>query len=712
MTIPYEIPSCRSLPEALALIAASQGRKISADGLSHGLAIERGMLSPVFFGEAAARAGFRLNSIALANAVPEQCPMLLLHKDGRATVVIAIKPGGLCILLSPDATAVNVLLGHLIASDIVECWSASPAVRRDTRSEPEAREDKNWLKNGLKLGGRTLRPLLAATITINLLALAVPLISMNVLDRVVSHGAFDTLWALSIAGFAAIVFDFVLRTLRGSLIDRASARSDVILSNTIFGKVLGAKLAAARQSVGVQVNSLREYESIREIYNSAAVTALGDLPFAALFFAVIWLVAGPLVLVPLLTMPLLLAAGLFTQWRLSTLSAEHLKDAAHKNAVAIEMLSGIETLKAHGSESWAAHKWEAAVAGHVGHSIEMRWWTALSGNMIIALQGLTTIAILITGVYLVIGNIISPGALFAATMLAGRSLMPIAQLAALMSKYHQARSAYQAIRQLAGAEQERPPGRQFINCPPQMKKLSLENVEMAYAEGRAPAIRVRALSISPGEKVGIVGGIGSGKSTLLQLILGLRQPTKGSITMGGIPVQELDPLGYRRHFGSVFQDEAFYFGTLYENICFQRPALGEAELLEAAGMSGALDWIKSLPAGFATFVTEGGKNLSSGQRQTLALARAFLGKPQALLLDEPSSNMDPRSEMELVRKLREIGPDRTLIVVSHRPALIDACDRIIVVDSGEILMDGDKAIVLARLKQAIQAQRTAPAGAA
>jgi ATP-binding cassette, subfamily C, bacterial LapB len=528
---------------------------------------------------------------------------------------------------------------------------------------------------------------------------------MNILDRVVSHAAFETLWALALAGVVAVVGDFSLRSLRGTLIDRSSARGDVLVLNRIFSKVLGTRFSSRLNSVGVQSNSLREFESLREISNSATLAALGDLPFALLFLFIIYLVAGPLVLVPLAAMPLLLLAGKVTQNKLHDLVKQNYGDTAHKNTVAVEVLTNIETVKAHAAENWAASKWERAVASQLRHSLAMRWYMALSANIIMALQGLTTIAILVAGVYLISMGQISVGALYATSMLAGRALSPIAQIAMLLSKIHHAKSAYTAIRIMVDAEQERPDGANFINVGGNFTSLSLDQVELTYRKDSTPALKNVSMQIQAGERIGIIGGIGSGKSSLLRIIIGLRSPTSGSITLEGIPVQQLEPSTYRQKFGTSFREEGFFFGSIRENLCFHRPNATDKELIEAARLGGALSWIKLLPSGFDSSVGEGGVGLSSGQRQTLSVSRAFVGDPQVLLLDEPTSDLDSRTENEFVHRLRNLPAQKTLIVVTHRPAVIDACTRLVVIDNGGILMDGEKTLVLARLKQIVHSER-------
>lgn len=707
-----QLPVIARLQDALALLSGRLGAAAAADGIVQGLPLDDGRLSAPFLGEAAARAGLAIGALNLTKAKPAHCPLLLADAAGRGLVITEIRPGGLATALAPDGTSHSILMAALSTAGFTSGWTVQRRSSRDARTESQSKDNTHWIRDAMWLGRDAIWPVVTATVVINLLALAVPLISMNILDRVVSHAAFETLWALAIGGLAAVGADFVLRTLRGSMVDHASARSDVVLSNRIFSRVLGARLTGKQASVGVQSNSLKEYESLREICNSATIATLGDLPFAILFFVVIWMVAGPLVIVPLAVVPLLLAAGLSTQWTLNDAVAEHFKDSAHKNAVAIEVLSGMETLKAHAAESWAASKWESAVAAHLRHSLDMRWWTALSSNLITALQGLTTIAILVVGVYLVVDKTISPGALFAAIMLAGRSLTPVSQIASLLAKIHHGKSAYKAVRLLAGAEQERPEGSQFLAAPTGFARVDFDRVDLAYGKDQPQALKNITLKIEPGERLGIIGAIGSGKSSLLRVLLGLRLPSAGTVTMQGLPVHQIEPAAYRRLFGAAFRDEAFFFGTIRENLCLRHAQASDEELVEAARMGGALGWIRNLPRGFASVVGESGQGLSSGQRQTLALSRAFLGKPSAILLDEPTSDLDARTEAEFVARLKLIPKEVTLIAVTHRPAVLDACTRLVVLDGGGVLMDGEKMIVLARLKQIVTSQRhAAEAGA-
>ncbi len=698
----YQIPAYPNVARALIRLARLHGRQITLESLTHGLAVKGEIISATAHDEICKRAGYRLVPVAVRSLDKTHCPLLLAHSDRRIVIVTEFRPNGVVGGLADTGESTTLLAADLVRAGFNSIFSAvplaHPATDANSNMSQNTKDDFGWFRDSLKLSWNALLPIMAATVVINLLALAVPLISMNIMDRVVSHAAFETLWALTVGGIATVLMDFMLRTLRVSMIDQAAARSDVLLSNQVFSRTIGARLVNQQTSVGIKSNSLREYESLREIYNSVTVTTLGDLPFAVLFFFVVWLIAGPLVLVLVVMAPLLLLTGYFSQWGLQKLSKEHFKDNAHKNALAIELLSGIETLKSSVGENWALARWEHVVANHLRHSLGMRWWTALGANLVQVQQSFTTIAILVVGVYLVVAKDISPGALFATIMLGGRALTPVMQLSALIAKLHHAKTAYQAIKQLADVEQDRPENVQFLACPAEVQPLILSDVQMTYGTDAPPALRNLSINIMPGEKIGIVGGIGSGKSTLLRLLLGLKSPTAGNITMANTPIQRIDPAQYRRLFGTSLQDAAFFTGTILENICFHRADATDAELSAALAMSGAMTWVSQLPSGTSTVIAEQGRNLSSGQRQTLVLARAFLCNPSALILDEPTSDLDGRSETQLVAKLCKLPATTTLIVVSHRPAVLEACQRLIVLDSGNVVLDGEKSVVLSRLR--------------
>ena len=710
MTTLDSLPNFDRLQEALAVLSTAVGNSSTSETLSHGYPLQRGHLTTASVVDAAARGGLLLVRPPTGDLQQIHCPLLFCNNQAQAIIVAEINADGQGLALAQTGQTHSLSLAAIRRAGFTDCWIVQPSETRDERVAHEGLATKrHWIADALWMNKSIVGSVIIATVFTNILALATPLIMMNVMDRVVSHAAFATLWAMALGGLLAIMFDFALRTLRGTLIDQASAAGDVVVNNRIFSKVLGTKQSARQGSVGVQSNTLREFESLREMSNAATVAALGDLPFAFLFLAVIAMVSGWLVVIPLAMIPVLIAVGFFTQIKLNKLVAEHFKDIAHKNAVAIEVLSNMETIKAHVGESWAAAKWERVVASHLRHSLAMRFWMALSANSMLSLQSITTIALLVMGVYLISAGQMSGGALFAATMLTGRALTPIAQIAALLTKFHHAKTAYKSIRHLVDAEQERPDGANFLTAGAHFQSMVMDKLGFAYRKDDVPALKDITLEINAGERIGIIGGIGCGKSTLLRIFTALRTPTSGTFSMDGLPVQQLDPPALRRKFGTSFREEGFFFGTIRENLCFHRPEASDDDMIDAARMGGALDWIKALPSAFDTRIGEAGSGLSTGQRQTLSLARAFVGQPNIIVLDEPTSDLDSRTEGLFVARLRALPAHRTLIAVTHRPAVIDACTRLIVIDSGSIIMDGDKDLVLAQLRGAVQASRAAKA---
>jgi ATP-binding cassette subfamily C protein LapB len=548
-----------------------------------------------------------------------------------------------------------------------------------------------------------------ATVTINLLALAGSLVIMNVYDRVLPNQAMETLTALVIGACLAAIFEFTLRTTRGALIDAASRDVDIALSAKLFRRVLGARGQGGAGSTGVRLNTLREFETLREFFTAATLTTLGDLPFAALFLLIIAMIAGPLVIAPLALVGCLLIVQLALQAPLTRLTAESFRDTAQKNAVLVETLVGMETIKSLSAQRWAQSLWDRSVTEHVRVGLRTRFLSALSQNSVGLMQTLATMALLVHGVILIGQGAITAGALIAAMMLMGRAVAPIAQGAMLIGRLHHMRVAWSALAQLANAPQERPAGSDLVRPSAKPQSLRFEDVSFAHQPEAPPALAQVSFTIRPGERVGLIGGIGGGKSTALRLMMRLGSPQMGRILINELALEGLDPDWLRGQVGYLEQQPMLFSGTIRSNMSLHRPEASDDELIHAAAAAGALAWINRLPRGFDTRLGERGAGLSGGQRQSLALARALVGGPSMLLLDEPTSDMDGRTEAEVVRQLAALIGRRTLVLVTHRPAVLDLVDRLIVFDGGRLMADGPKAEVLDLLNR--RAARPAAAAA-
>ncbi|NNJ74076.1 MAG: ATP-binding cassette domain-containing protein [Anderseniella sp.] len=636
------------------------------------------------------------------------CPFITRDNDGRWHTITDVSQPGLATEATTDGSVQPLMLDGLAKKDRLAGWSlraldGPERSRRDGRSaHADTPEISFWPARSVLL------PVIAATLVINILALAIPLATMNIFDRVISNAAYETLWVLAAGVVISLVFDFLLRSLRASVLDRSSARSDVLSVNGVFGRILGAKVKAGRAGVGMQVNSLREFETVRDYFNASAIAALGDLPFVALFLLVIWLVAGWLVVVPLVAVPVFLITAILIQLRLRHVVEGSFNDTAQKSSLATEILSSIESVKLARGERWAAKCYERAVASQLRHSLAIRFWTNASLHIITLFQGMVTITILVVGVYLVTDGTITPGALFATNLLAARCLGPLVGVSALIARFTQIRMAKHAVSELAAMENERPADRLLIKPGKLERGISFDNVSFAYNEEAPEVLRDVTLTIRTGERVAVIGGNGSGKTTMLHLISALRHPTRGRVLIDDLASSDVEPVAWRSQLGVAPQSPAFMSGTVRDAVTMGR-SFDDDAILKAITISGALGWLSQTGLGLDTPLGEHGQGFSGGQLQTLAVARALVGDPPVIVLDEPTSHLDGRSEAAFASHLRALPAHTTIVLVTHRPAMIEAAQRLIVMEAGKVLLDGPRDDVLAQLRGVVD-QRVSVAG--
>lgn len=304
----------------------------------------------------------------------------------------------------------------------------------------------------------------------------------------------------------------------------------------------------------------------------------------------------------------------------------------------------------------------------------------------------------VVGVYLIGAGELTLGGLIAASMLSGRAISPMIQISLLSTRYNQAKSSLSIIEQIMQMPDEQEPGKRYIHRPIIHGKIELDRVNFSYPNSSVASIRDLSLTIKPGEKVAIIGRIGSGKTTIQRLIMGLYQPTSGHVRIDDTDIAQLHHIDVRRNIGCVPQDSVLFYGSIRDNITLGRPLSDDHDVLEAAHRAGVTVFTQQDPAGLERQVGEGGQLLSGGQRQSVAIARAILGRPPVLLLDEPTSAMDNRTEMHIKHQLRRLGKRETLILITHKTTMLDIVDRIIVMEKGSIIADGPKDIVLNELR--------------
>jgi ATP-binding cassette subfamily C protein LapB len=538
-----------------------------------------------------------------------------------------------------------------------------------------------------------------ASILVNIFALASPLFVMNVYDRVVPNHAIETLWVLAIGVGTVFTFDLLLRTLRGYFIDMAGKKADVILSATIFEKVMGVKMACRSNSVGSFANSMQEFESFRDFFTSATITTLIDLPFMFLFILIIWTIAGELAYVPLFVIPLAVIVSLIIQVPLGRTIKQLFQHSGQKSATLIETLTGLETIKSLGAESPIQRKWEQTIGFIAKYGQRARILSSTAVNFTAFLQQMASVAVVVFGVYMISEGEISMGALIASTLLTGRALAPMGQVAGILTRYHQSKAALSSLNTLMSLPVERPSGREFLHRPEFKGGIEFKNVSFKYPDQPMDALSGVSFKISPGEKVAFIGRIGSGKSTIEKLVLGLYEPDDGAILLDGTDIRQIDPVDLRRNVGYAPQDVILFFGSVRDNIALGKPFADDEAVLKAAETAGVTEFVNRHPSGFDMQIGERGEGLSGGQRQSVTVARALLMDPPVLVLDEPTNAMDNSTEERFKQNLAGALKDKTLLLVTHKASLLSLVDRIIVMDQARIVADGPREQVLAALKK-------------
>jgi len=531
--------------------------------------------------------------------------------------------------------------------------------------------------------------MMAALLT-NIFALATSGFSMIVYDRVMPNGAMETLVALLVGVFIIFISDFVIRSLRSYFLDVAGAQADMVIADTLFEQVIDMELAARTSPTGSVANSLREFESLRDFLTSATLTTLIDLPFAVLFLFVIWTIGGPLVYVPLAAIPLIIGSTLLIQPSLRKLTQSNYEDGQTKNSVAIETLQGIETIKAIGAGSMMRKRWQDVISHQSTIGLKTRVLSQFSSNMSNFANQLVWVGTVTLGVYLTQTGAIGSGAIVACSMLSGRSIAPLAQLSQLLTRLNTALASYRNLNALMSQPREHKNKAAYLNRPVWQGSIEFRDVSFNYPGQSQGGLQNISFKIEAGEKVAIVGKVGSGKTTLAKLLVGLYKPSSGAILVDGIDIRQIDPADLRRNIGVVMQESWLFSGTVKQNIAVGGNNPTDEEILQAAMISGVHEFISEHPDGYAYKLKEKGEGLSGGQRQTINIARALVGRPPILLMDEPTSAMDLGHESELIAKLKNQLINQTILIITHRTSILELATRVLVLDQGKIVAQGPK----------------------
>ena len=707
------IPLVDPLTDALMFLAAHHGRAISRTALLTGLPITDGKLSVHLFERAALRAGLEVEVVKrpLSEIPALVLPAVLVLRDGTTRILLEQhEDARQAKVVNPSAQdgASPRAVGADVDKYLGYAFLARPAAAADPRTVAAGDFPKvHWFWSVVKRFWPNYTHVAIAAFLVNVLALATPLFIMNVYDRVIPNGAIASLIALSIGLLLAIVFDFVLRTVRSRIIDMTGKKLDVVLSAQIFEHVLSVKMAQRPTSVGILANQLRDFDSVREFFTSGSVVSAVDLLFAVLFVAVLYLIAGPLAWIPLLMLPTMIVLGLLLQRPLDRAMKRLQAESAARHGVLVESLSGIETVRATGAEARMQTAWERSVAATARSGEDVHFWASLALTSANTAQQLTTLLMIVVGVFLILDGKLSVGALVAASMLAGRVLAPIAGIAAVLTRATQTFASLKAIDRVMALERERPPERTYVTRKVTEGRIAFENVTFRYPNGSQNALEKISFKIAPGERIGIIGRVGSGKTTVGRLLAAFYEPLEGSILIDGVDVRQYDPADLRAGIGFALQDTDLFFGKLRDNIALGKLDATDEDVIAAARLAGVEGFIAGHPLGYDMPISEGGRSLSGGQKQSIGLARVLIRQPKVLFLDEPTAHFDVRSEADFIERLKALAArDMTIIVSTHRLSLLSLVERLLLFDKGRLVADGPRDQVIARLQGAAKTQST------
>jgi ATP-binding cassette subfamily C protein LapB len=691
------------LLDCLVEITRLHGVTATAQALSAGLPLEEHKLTPALLPRAAARAQLsaRVVKRTLDSISQDLLPAILLLNGERACLLLK-KDGENYVDSHPElgGSSMEMSAAELSAQYTGLVCFVRPQFRFDARAPEVAKvRERHWFWAAIMENRRLYRDALIAALLINVFAMAMPLFTMNVYDRVVPNNAVETLWVLAIGITLVVIFNMILSTARSHVVDSASKRVDVRLSAQIMERVLDLRMEGRPVSVGSFAANLRSFESIRDFIASATITTLVDLPFILLFLLALAWISPWMVLPPLVAIVLILLVSLAAQARMESLTMASYQASSQRNATLVEALTGLESVKTLNAQGSIQRNWERATEYIALTGGKLKLISSSTVGFVQAVQQLVSISVVIIGVYQAQESAISMGGIIAASMIAGRCLAPLGQVAGLLMQYQNARTSLGSIDNYMKLPIERPAEAEFLHRPVFHGGIEFRDVTFSYPGSKQPVLKKVSFKLKPGEKVGIIGRIGSGKTTLEKLALALYQPTEGAVLLDGVDVRQIDPADVRRAIGHVPQDPLLFYGSLKHNLAMGAPYADDASILAAANMAGVTDFANLHPDGFDMVIGERGESLSGGQRQSVAVARALINDPPILLLDEPSSNMDHQSEAQLRKRLGEASATKTILLVTHRTALLDLVDRLIVIDNGHIVADGPKEQVVEALRQ-------------
>lgn len=544
------------------------------------------------------------------------------------------------------------------------------------------------------------------TLIINTIALSTAFYAMQVYDRVIPNQAMETLLVLTVGVLLAMGFNALLSHTRMLMVEKSCKAIDTELSDQFFQQALNIRMDQRPTTVGTFAAQIRMFETVRQFLTATTLFLLADIPFAFILVAIMYLIAGPLAIIPLLLIPLTLIIGFMFIKPVARLSMMNARENNQRNGLLIESIDGIESIKALKGQQSFAQRWYRLTQLIGQNDLALKKWSGLSANLSQLIQQVAYISLIAFGVYQITEGELTMGALIAVTIISGRALSPLAQTAHVVVQWQQSKAALAGLDQLMQhpIDGQLDDGLPLVHPDQAIGKIDLSQVVFGY-DNIYNALNIGKLSIEPGQHIAIVGGIGSGKSTLIKLISGLYLPTEGRVFFDQLDTAHLAPDFLRQHIYYLPQSSSLFNGTLKDNLLMglEQLAISDSDILTAAQTTGLIELIQRHPRGLGLIIQEGGKGLSGGQKQLVALTQLMIRMqqqpPKLLLLDEPTSALDGKTEASLMLAISTLMREAkaSLIFVTHKPSQLSFADRVLVMDQGRIIADDKREVIAAKL---------------
>lgn len=637
---------------------------------------------------------------ATAEQISDSRTPLILPLRGNRYVVIMPRNQGGCLVMEPGKEPVP------LTDAILQDWSIARAIvllprlaRTQTNTEHMHRSCAiDWFWQPILRYTPNFAEVVICTLFINLLVVALPLFTLNVYDAVVPNLAMSTLTVLAMGVCMAIAFDVLLKSARTSTLERIAARTGAQFDGVLMQRLLALHEERLRLSVGERCNLFRELQGLRDFYSTRLVPALVDFPFFLLFLLIIYLISPVLALVPIGIAVSILALNMLVQIPVRRSTRGLFASTQEKSSMMVELLNGSTTLRQLNAVGLSLGRWNITAEQAAEAARRSQRWVSFGQHASLGLMQLNHVLIVVVGVYQIREGNLTVGGLVASTILASRTIAPVMNLHGVIARWTQSRDCLRTIDELFGETAvDAPPQEQVLPSRALRGELKLEDVSLVYPDQSRPALHKISLEVEHGEHLCLIGPSGAGKSSLARVIAGALHASDGNLRIDGFDYDSLAAERLRSTVALIPQQPFFIRGSVRDNLMLGLTHCSETQLSRAIRLSGMDLVFPEGSHGLDTAVGESGEQLSGGQKQAISIARALLREPSVLVFDEPTSGLDAALQQHFMKNIKTFSQNRTLIMVTHSTALLKLVDRVVLMDKGHVVADGDRESVLRRL---------------